>query len=52
MKNSLYVLHMNKNHTVRGNGSALNLGYQRSLKEVDDFVIFNQIFVDLSFPID
>ena len=36
---------------VGGNGSALNLGYQRSLKEVDDFVIFNQFFVDFSFPI-
>tara|TARA_Y100001935_G_C17167194_1_gene438329 strand:+ start:103 stop:696 length:594 start_codon:yes stop_codon:yes gene_type:complete len=31
--------------------TSLNLGYQRSLIEVDNFLIFNQIFAEISFEI-
>ena len=34
---------------VGTSGTALNVGYQRSIIEVDDFVLFNQFFVDFSF---
>jgi len=36
---------------VGSSGAALNLGYQRSIIEVDDFILFNQFFVNVSFKI-
>ena len=36
---------------VGTNGSYLNVGYQRSLVEINDALTFNQIFADLSFPL-
>ena len=36
---------------VGTDGSYLNVGYQRSLVEINDAVTFNQIFAELSFPL-
>ena len=36
---------------VGTDGPYLNVGYQRSLVEINDSVTFNQIFADLSFPL-
>lgn len=31
-------------------GTSLNFGYQRSINEIDDLVLFNQLFMEISFP--
>ena len=33
-----------------GTGSSLNLGYQRSINEIEDFILFNQLFMEISIP--